>query len=152
LANCQIGGVSRPVFWASPSSPPTLLPLQSGATGASPRAVNTAGVIVGYSTGSGFRAVRWTSSGGSWTVAFLPDLGRGSSALGLNEAGEIVGSVYNKSGSVRAAWWTAGGNLELLSTDNGPGEAIGISEPEGGRVIAGYYSANRNKSAIRWRP
>jgi hypothetical protein len=152
IASCLIGGLGQPVFWATISSPPTLLPLPSGATGAHPKAVSAAGVVVGFSTGSGFRAVRWTSSSGAWTAEFLPDLGRGGSALAMNEAGEIAGSVNGTFNFSRPAWWTAAGELQLLSTGNRPGEAIGISEPEAGRVIAGYYSGKSNKSAIRWRP
>lgn len=70
----------------------------------------------------------------------------------MNDAGEVAGSVYGTFNFSRPAWWTAAGELRLLSTGNRPGEAIGISEPEGGRVIAGYYSGKSNKSAIRWRP
>jgi hypothetical protein len=118
-----------------------MLPTPSGATGAYPKAVNAAGVVVGFSTGSVYRAVRWSPNNGSWAVEFLTDLGRGGSASAMNEAGEIAGSVNGTFGFSRPAWWTAAGELRLLSTGNRPGEPLGISEPETGRVIAGTYSA-----------
>lgn len=151
VAACNIGGQALPVFWASPSAAPALLPLPRGATGAHPRGVTPSGVVVGFTTGSGYRAIRWIPSGGAWTIELLPDLGRGGSAAAVDDAGYIAGSVSGPS-FARPAYWTPGGELHLLSTGNRAGEALGISEPEGGLIIAGDYTVKAVKIAVRWRP
>jgi hypothetical protein len=152
VAPCQIANVTQGVFWSGVSSAPIVLPLPTGSTGAFPRGVTASGIVVGFTTGNGYGAVRWIPAGGSWTVERLADLGRGSSALGVNDAGYVVGSVYAIDGFARPAFWTPDGSLRVLFTDNRPGEALGVSEPDGGLVIAGYFSGKGNKTAVRWRP
>jgi uncharacterized membrane protein len=150
VGSCTIAGEQKGVYWGSPTSAPVLLPVATGGTRASAWDINNAGVIVGYTSIGTHRAVdratRWTPSGTSWTVEFLPDLGSGSVAYVINEAGQIAGRV-NAHG-IRPAFWDANGMLRQLE---GSGEALGLSEPAAGPVVAGYVSAG-SKLAALWRP
>jgi hypothetical protein len=150
-AQCTIAGVVKVVTWATPGSAPSVLPLPAGATGAYPKGINSSGVIAGFATGAPTRAVRWTPSGASWIVETLADLGPGASALGMNEAGYIVGSAGWKNIRIPVYWDPAGG-LHPLDSANRSGEATGVSEPEGGLIIGGYYMDRSGKTAVRWRP
>lgn len=154
IAGCSVAGVSRGVTWATPAAAPSVLPLPPGATGAYAKGINSAGVIVGYTTGTPGRAIRWTPSGASWTVETLVDFGRGASAWGLNEAGYIVGGAEWKTtvSTTIPVYWDPAGGLHPLDSANRQGYAKGVSEPEGGLIIAGWYAGRSNKVAVRWRP
>jgi uncharacterized membrane protein len=153
--HCVISGFGRPVAWSSASAAPTLLPMPSGGTSGNARSINNSGVIVGYAQvatrkGSGvYQAIMWTPFGSGWTMAALPDLGAGGSAVSLNDAGQVVGVVGS-----RPAYWQ-GGVLRVLETDNGAGEARGISEPAGGLIIGGTIMSGGGggqSRAVRWMP
>ena len=70
--------------------------MPAGATSVFPTDLNDSGVIVGVSYDAGWNAVavRWTPSGGSYTVEVLPRLpGDNSSyASGINNLGQVVGA------------------------------------------------------------
>jgi uncharacterized membrane protein len=151
-ARCSIAGVVKGVTWATPAAVPSVLPLPVGATGAYPRGINSAGVIVGFATGAPGRAIRWTPSSASWAVETLVDFGRGASALGMNEAGYIVGAAGWKTNVSIPVYWDPAGGLHPLDSANRPGEALGVSEPDGGLIIGGYYMDRSGKTAVRWRP
>ena len=154
---CTMAGKVRGAYWASPTASPVLLPLPSGATEAYAHAINDAGVIVGWtfvSTGRNqlvIRATRWISSGGSWTTEILPDLGKGGSALGVNGAGQIAGSVKGTNGFELPALWEASGALRRLDSDDNVGDATGLADPAAGSVVAGEINAS-DWHAVRWRP
>ena len=99
----------------------------------------------------------WTPAGSIWSFAALPDLGAGGAAFAINNAGQIVGSVTNTSGSgtARPAFWDVGGSVRVLQSDLGVGETLGISEPDQGLLLAGYIRTGNNggpKIAVRWQP
>jgi uncharacterized membrane protein len=150
-ARCTISGRGQGVYWASPAASPVLLPLPSGATDVYVRGINDAGVIVGWtsiSTGKNQfvnRATRWTPSGGSWTTEFLGDYGLGSAAFAINDAGQIVGQVQSRVRSNRPAYWSSSGTLRELE---GTGDALGLTEPAAGPMVAG----NASGAAALWRP
>ncbi|HEY8256446.1 MAG TPA: hypothetical protein VIG08_02200 [Gemmatimonadales bacterium] len=152
VGSCTIAGQQKAVYWASPTASPVLLPVAVGGSRASAWDINNAGVIVGY-TAIGTRktvnrATRWMpSGGGSWTVEFLSDLGTGSTAEAINQAGQIVGSV-DAHGN-RPAFWDANGMLRQLE---GTGEARSLSELAAGPVVAGYVANAGSKVAALWRP
>jgi len=131
---------------------PSILPTPPGATGVYPRAVTASGAVVGFVTENPYAAIRWSPSGSSWAITRLPDLGKGGSALAGNDAGYVVGSVIGNNGWSIPAFWTPEGALHLLSSGRYSGEATGISEPDAGLVIAGYYAGKGAKHAVRWRP
>jgi uncharacterized membrane protein len=156
---CTIGGLARAIYWAGASATPVVLPLPSGSSQSYSRDVNVTGVIVGWvilSDGTN-RPVRWVPSGAGWTIAVLDDLGKGGAALSVNDAGQVAGSVSAPSGTgyPRPVYWDADGTLHLLESKDGVGEAVGISEPDAGLVIAGYVRTGKNggsRIAVRWRP
>jgi uncharacterized membrane protein len=154
---CTIAGKGRGVYWASPTASPVLLPLPSGATDVFTFKINDAGVIVGWtfvSSGKNrlvSRATRWIPSGGSYTTEILPDLGKGGSALAINDAGQIAGSVRGTNGFELPALWEASGALRQLDTGGKVGEAIGLAEPAAGSVVAGNINTV-DWHAARWRP
>ena len=152
VSRCTIAGQNRAVFWASPTGSPEVLPLPGGATGATAWSITKTGIAVGYALGAQYRAVRWTRSSTSWSVEFLPDLGYGSSAFRMNEAGHVAGSIYGNSGFAQPALWMPDGSFLLLYGGKWGGEAMGLSEPDGGLVIGGYYSSPEGKTAARWLP
>jgi hypothetical protein len=156
VSHCLVGGVSQGVFWDSLAAEPIVLPLPPGGIGAYPHGINTGGTIVGFVTATdvAYRGVRWTRSGTAWTVELLPDLGKGGSALAINDAGYIAGSAYGTNGFARPAFWEPSGVLHILDTGDRSGEATGISEPDGGVVIGGYFvsSSKSGKLAARWEP
>lgn len=156
-AQCTIGGNSQAVFWSSSAALPVVLPLPSGAIRAYVWGINSSGIVAGFVMQSDGRnrAVRWVPSGSTWGTQILPDLGYGGAAHGLNDGGQVVGSAGTKSGSARPAFWEASGALHLLESADGVGEAVGISEPDVGPVIAGYVRVGKNggsRIAVRWRP
>jgi uncharacterized membrane protein len=146
---CIIAGVVNAVSWASPSAAPSVLPMPPGATGAYVRGINSSGMIVAHTTGTPNRAVKWTPSGTTWTVQTLADFGLGAAALGMNEAGYVVGSAVTKIRRSIPVFWDPSGVMRPLDSADGAGEALGISEPDGGLTIGGYALA---KIAVRWRP
>jgi uncharacterized membrane protein len=148
---CSISGKWRAVYWSSPTAPPVLLPLAAGASAAYVNGINDAGVVVGYTSVTISknkvvnRATRWVPSGGTWTVEFLSDLGTGSSAWAINDAGQIAGTLSAFPLGPRPAFWDANGSLWQL---DGTGEALGLSEPAWGPVVAG----RANGGGATWRP
>ena len=155
---CTIAGKGRAAYWTSPTASPVLLPLPSGATDVFVRAINDAGVIVGWtfvSTGKNKvvrRATRWIPSGGSWTPEILPDLGKGGSALAINQAGQIAGSIPGTNGWELAALWEASGALRQLDTGDKVGEATGLAGAGAGSVVAGNINSAGDWHAARWQP
>ena len=155
-AACLIGSTdARIVFWPSADASPVVLPSPAGATAAWPWGINSAGVIAGYTDGAVQQAVRWVPSGNGWTVERLADLGNGGMALGLNDAGYIVGQAINKNGTGRPVFWTPGGSLRELQSVRLDGKAYGISDGANGLMIGGSVRTGKSVSdliAVRWRP
>ena len=83
----------------------TNLPEAPGQSWSVASAINNSGVAVGK---SGDFGVKWTKSGGSWSIAdTLTVSGRSqAAAAGINEAGDIVGDSYGP--GYRAIHWAPG--------------------------------------------
>ena len=98
-----------------------------------PYAINNAGVVVGSGGFNGKQgSVRWTQAGGMTFLGGTPD---GAEALGINEAGEIVGWFSASAGVNEAYLWRDGQRTPLGAVDQGTSVALGISP--GGDVITG---------------
>ena len=100
-----------------------------GATSSRATAVNNRGTVVGYvygTSGSGSRAFIWTPDGGTQLLAAPP--GVSSAALGINDAGQIVGSVTASDGGPEAVLW--------------PTPAAYVVLPSGGTYTASASSIN----------
>ena len=126
--NCTIAGQDRAVYWPSTSGSPVVLPLPVDGGHPIVGGINDVGIIVGSVTitmrtnGSRnaiWRAIRWNPSGGSWTAELLPDLGKGSHAEAINDAGQIAGAVFGTNGSPLPVLWETSGTRRQLDTGGG---------------------------------
>lgn len=157
--SCTIDEAPVPVVWPSPVSAPVVLPATLGVTNPFVRAINNSGVMAGFATFSRsrpgaeqVRAMRWDPvGGGSWVASVLPDHGDGGSALGLDDAGRIVGSVVHR-GLDRPALWDVGGALRPLEGGNGPAYAHAVTEDSRGPLIVGYFRTGSTNFPVTWRP
>ncbi len=189
-----VGGLGRPVRWASSTSSPsflditgftyggalkitpsgesmglvgnpygnqaaiwsgsglTLLPGLAGGNATMIEDANAAGVIVGMSryttTGGGQRAVVWQNG----LITQLPDGGSNSFALGINDAGVIVGMDWTSAGGTRAVRWlpppaTIGGSYTM--EDLGLFNSIAYDINNTGEIV-GQYQSGSNLRAFYW--
>lgn len=143
-------GPYLPVFWPTSSSEPVELPTVNGGYAV---AINSNGDIVGTEfqpAGAYGVAVLW--SNGKRTE--LPDLGEGSYAVDINEAGVIAGNVI-VDGEYRAARWVDG-ELEVLPLppfDVGGDELWSVANSiNSAGVITGTIQAPSGtpSAALRW--
>jgi probable HAF family extracellular repeat protein len=122
--------VSVPALWTvnpNGSFTETVLGYLPGAPRGYASDINDAGVIIGsfFYTSGATRAARWDSS--SATPVALALLGGGSSSAGgLNQAGQVVGSATAAAGnSVHAVLWQANGSVVDLNNEVDPALADG---------------------------
>jgi hypothetical protein len=151
VAGCTInGGYKTGYYWANHSATPVALPRPSATGMLYPTEINDAGVIVGFQM-SPSKAVRWTPNGaGGYTVAYLPDGGRGAAAYGLARDGTVSGSVVKGNSTNTPVLWGATGGYQVLpySGSARSGEANDVATLlTGGSVVGGY----QDSQAIRWR-
>lgn len=126
----------------------TLLPNPAARPLSVARDINAAGTIVGYAYKTTIdepgNAMRWTRSGGSWTVQDLGFLAGDlvSEATGLNDAGQVVGHSNPRSFlSEHGFLYTSGGGMTQL-LPGFPFVAQDINE-QGIAVGNGYSTAQR---------
>ena len=102
------------------------------------RSRNQAGQVVGYGTlgpfGGAAHAFSWTKAGG--IVELDQDEGHVSVAVGVNDAGQIVGRTYYATDKPLATSWTSGGGTAYLGDGsalavNSSGEIAGVTPTEG---------------------
>jgi probable HAF family extracellular repeat protein len=99
---------TKACLWNDPSIAPTALDdLPGGYYGGWAAAINDNGLIVGAASNSSIsRACKWSPP--SLQPVNLGTLANNSSASGVNNAGQIVGSSVNGTGASRACIWDAG--------------------------------------------
>jgi probable HAF family extracellular repeat protein len=111
------------------------------------RAIGAAG-IVGWSTGpEGLpQAVRWTAGD---IEPLAPDWQFGSSATGINSAGQICGNRTDEDGRIHAVIWEEDGNILDLGADlDIDSEALSIDEQGN---VAGYLADTSGMTtAVAW--
>lgn len=143
-------GPYLPVLWPTSTSAPVELPTVNGGYAV---AINSNGDIVGTEfapAGVYGVAVLWSNG----KRIELPDLGEGSFAVDINEAGVIAGNVI-VNGEYRAARWVDG-QLEVLSLppfDVGGGELWSVANSiNSAGVITGTIQApvGTPSAALRW--
>jgi uncharacterized membrane protein len=162
VGTCTIAGESQAVYWPSASGAPVVLPLPANGGHPVAAAINDIGMIVGSvaitmrtngSRNALWRAIRWNPSGGSWTAELLPDLGKGSHAEAINDAGQIAGAVFGTNGSPLPVLWETSGARRQLDTGDRGGQAHGLAEPAAGSVVVGAIDIpTQSWHAARWRP
>ena len=109
-------------------------------------------VVVGgvFGSATGWRAFRWTASGG---MQDLGDLGGGGSwAYGVSADGAVVvGWAWNAAGYQRAFRWTALGGMQGLGTLPGGNWSAAYGVSADGAVVVGWAEiAPYQYRAFRW--
>lgn len=150
---------SRVVLWnPGTSAPVTLSPsLGNGSMGQlTASAMNDPGVIAGYvthfsvnpsSTGELWR------EGGTFAPLAVPSGFTGSTATGINNAGQVAGSVGN--GLIdRPALWNSDGTVKLLPTLSDPDSHLIAGESarainNKGQIVGSTYT-DHNNQAVLW--
>jgi probable HAF family extracellular repeat protein len=141
-SGCPPEQTMLPVLWEKGKAQP--LPTVGTDPDGDAFAINEHGQAVGYSgtCTSANHAVLWAND----TAFPLPDLKTGAAAQGLNNRGQIVGTVGSADGSTQfAALWQNGAltNLGVLPGDFG-GLATGINNQ--GQVVGSSWDSNFNWS------
>ncbi|HET6452930.1 MAG TPA: PEP-CTERM sorting domain-containing protein [Armatimonadota bacterium] len=123
---------TQPYIWTqSGGSIPLMIPADAASWGAYACAMNDDGIVVGRANG----AVKWLPDG---TVQKLPDMGStsGNEALGVNNVGQVVGSLGKK-----AVLWNTDGSIVDLSAGLGDYESYATDINDRG-WITGYLVTN----------
>ena len=144
VGECWMGSsqVSNYITLWNPGADPIVLGEGCG------NAINSNGGIAGSTKdeGGAHRAFCWTSGGGMMTLAG----GLSSEGVGLNNAGEVVGSIVDSAGTW-ACVWNAEGTLSLLT--NLPGtlsSTAGAINSSG--TIVGTCNTTAGSFAVLWQP
>ncbi len=136
-------------------APWAALPVPAGAMSVFPTDVNDSGVIVGVSYSPQWNpvAVRWTPSGGGYTLEELPRIAGDASAYAtaINNLGQVVGAR-------RAMAYSPTGSGWLLNPD---GSVVDLAAQYGwwswpskindaGQIIAGAERLDLNTGVVTW--
>ena len=148
--------VGVPVFWSSPSATPATLANLGSNAGPYPVRISDGGVIIGDRSGATPRAVLWSSTAAPSFVHLgeLPG-GATSHARDLDEAGRVVGSSDDGSGTQVAVLWRPGGGghtVETLPLPFAGGSCQDATAIEPGGLIAGNCTnAAGERRGVIWR-
>lgn len=141
LAGSANTAASVQAFLQAPGQPARRLGPLPGDKASMAFAINNHQQVVGFSSGpGGQRAVTWSATG---TPSVLPSAAATSSqASGINDRGDVVGTVVTR-GSRQPALWTASAAAQLLTLL--PGHAIGEAAAVNGRGDVVGYSATADE-------
>jgi probable HAF family extracellular repeat protein len=149
------GAASMHAFvWTSAGGLRDLGTLGNAADDSAAEAINNSNQVVGYSFvghDTGFRAFLWTSGAGMKSLGTLG--GSSSSAMGINDAGQVVGSSLiapvKGSSATHPFLWTAAGGMQDLGTLGGTdATALGINSS--GAVVGYSDVADGHTHAFLW--
>jgi uncharacterized membrane protein len=143
-------GIRHAVRWAAAGGV-SALETPAGYVSCFASSINDAGFVVGAcgtATVGVSAAVRWDTTGGA-TV--LPAFGTSyAEAVGISEAGLIVGTALDTAGRYTAVRWGAFGTVTRLATLGGPhGVAYGINDT--GTIVGRTMVADNSFHATSWR-
>jgi probable HAF family extracellular repeat protein len=107
--------------------------------------INDRGEAVGYSgtCTAALHAVLWRNE---HTVSSLPDLGNGAFAFGINNQGQIVGTIGSADGTTQFAALWVNGKLQNLHTLPGDFAAIASGINNKGQIVGSTQDSNFNWS------
>jgi probable HAF family extracellular repeat protein len=120
-------------------------------------AINKNGQVVGnsYNAGGAGEAFSWTAAGGMVNLGTLGGCSGGpptqtcSSATGVNDFGQVVGTGYTAAGMQHAFSWTAAGGMVDLGTLGGPySSAAAVNN--NGQIVGSSYTAAGQGHAFLW--
>ncbi len=117
-------------------------------------AVNSNGTAAcGYSDNAGGQdvAIRWTNTGGTASMGFLPFGSINSYAQGIDNSGTIIAGYGDSGGVTRAFRWTTGGGYQILpyaAGTSGFNRANGISG--NGNVVTGVSGLGAAANGFTW--
>ncbi|SDD82900.1 hypothetical protein [Glycomyces harbinensis] len=112
------------------------------------RDVNSLGNGTGYSTNAQGRDVPYVWSDG--VLEKLPIASTGGRAEGINEHGDIVGSVQTADGGVPLLWPADGSTRVRLPLPAGATSGYAHDIGDDGTIIGAVYNENGTATAYRW--
>jgi probable HAF family extracellular repeat protein len=145
-SSCPLGTTNNriqlPVLWEN--GKPRALPTVDGDPDGDAFWINDQGQAVGYSgtCTAALHAVSWENG----TASPLPDLGTGAIAQGMNNQGQIVGTVGSSDGTTQYGALWQNGALTNLGTLSGDVAAIATGINSKGRVVGSTWDSNFNWS------
>jgi uncharacterized membrane protein len=120
VGNAYVDGISRAVKWEPGATSPTELGAISGAQYTHAYAGNSAGQLCG-TAGRGepyfTAAFAWSNETGLQPLTYEPDIDRNTTARGINDLGEIAGSVDGLTGWGNAGVWRSGAGWDLIELE-----------------------------------
>ncbi|GAC1683529.1 MAG: hypothetical protein NVS9B3_01490 [Gemmatimonadaceae bacterium] len=139
----------RAFLWSAAAGM-TDLGLLPGFTASTATAINTTGMVAGFTwaAGSGPHAFRWTAAGGLVDLGVAAG-GTGSAASAVNSSGVVVGQLSTATGSRHAALWSQNGAIQDLGTLAGDDESVATAIDDAGRVV-GYSTIGGKSRAFIW--
>jgi len=118
-----------------------------------PSSININGVIAGYTSVNNInKATLWSSANGFTDLS--TQLGSnitGSQALGINDNGEVVGSIQSSDGTLHAFVWTSVGGVISLGTLGG-NSSTAYAVNNQGVVVGDSKKADGKTDAFMWTP
>jgi probable HAF family extracellular repeat protein len=146
--------VARALLWTSDAAgaAPIVLP-GIGGKDAQVSAINAQGLIVGSDRDSGgvVRALVWNASDPTAAPLVLPDFGSGAEALGINDAGLIVGTDFTSALLWNASDPTAAPVVLGPVPDFGAsGQFFATGINDSGRVVGYGTGAGGFEAALLW--
>jgi probable HAF family extracellular repeat protein len=148
----QVAGLSygpqqsaaRGFFWSGTGAPQDLGSVTPNG-GTYPKAMNNLGQVVGLaSTPTGYHAFLWNSWDGIHDIGTLGGPELNSQALGINDAGQVVGESTRSDGTTHGFFWTSStGMIDLQTFDGVPGNSTARAINASGQVTGtatGMYS------------
>ncbi len=137
-SGCPPNRIQLPTLWKNGKA--QSLPTVDGDPDGDAFWINDNGEAVGYSgtCSAALHAVSWENG----TASPLPDLGTGAIAQGINNKGQIVGTVGSADGTTQYGALWQNGELTNLGTLAGDIAAIATGINDQGQVVGSTWDAN----------
>jgi probable HAF family extracellular repeat protein len=153
-ANTSGAAAAHAFVWTSAGGLRDLGTLGNPADDSVAEAINNSDQVVGYSflgNDAGARAFLWTSGAGMKSLGTLG--GNNSSATGINDAGQVVGTSLiapvRGSSATHPFLWTAAGGMQDLGTLGGT-DATALAINNSGAVVGYSDVADGHTHAFLW--
>lgn len=152
VVGAKVNGNNYEPLVSVAGAPWNVLPVPGGAMSVFPTDVNDSGVIVGVSFDTAWNpvAVRWTPSGGGYTVEVLPRLAGDASsyATNINNLGQIVGARRALGYVPTGTGWLYSDSLGLVDLTTYGFWVVPNGINDSGFIIGGQERLNINTGII----